>query len=133
MAKKSAPRDEPAQHESTVPVISETAFRAFLKKVSSAGRAASEHLDEVKRIIAETVEKKHLNKQAFNLWNRLDKMRPDRRSMLLLHFDQMRNFSDWNDQLDLFLKKAAEEEAETEDYETDAPRGNGGYESEATH
>lgn len=125
MAKKPKQQEEQERHESVIPVIPENAFRAFVKKVHAASNAAQEYAQAVTDLITDAINKKHLNKAAFNLWNRLDKMRPDKRSALLLHFDHMRALSDWDDQLDLFLKKASEEEAEGEDEPSDAPRGRG--------
>lgn len=117
-------QEEQERTESVVPVIPENAFRAFVKKIHAASNAAKEYADAVTELITDAINKKHLNKAAFNLWNRLDKMRPDKRSAMLLHFDHMRSLSDWDDQLDLFLKKASEEMSEDE--ETDAPRGRNG-------
>lgn len=124
MAKKKAAADD----QRVIPIIAQTVFRGVTKGYQAAMRAVADAQDGVKDIIAKAVAKKHLHKGAFNLWYKLDKMDSNKRSELLHHFDHYRDCSDWDDQLDLYRKKAAEAPTAEED-ESDM-RGNGADEEE---
>jgi hypothetical protein len=112
--KKQAPDDM-----RVIPIIAETVFRNVVKGYAVAMRAVKDAQEGAKEVIAKAIDKKHLHKAAFNLWYKLDNMRPDKRSELLHHFDHYRACSDWDDQLDLFRKKVAEGTSEDEASDVD--------------
>lgn len=117
-----------ASEDRVIQVLPETALRALMKKLSAAWREAKDCAASIKEIVADAVNKKHAHKGALGLFLKLDKMRPDNRSELLHHFDHYRACSDWDDQLDLFRKKAAE--APTDEADPSDVRGNGHDEEE---
>jgi phosphoribosylformylglycinamidine (FGAM) synthase-like enzyme len=90
-------------------LISEKNFKTLVRKVMAAKKIMSEERGSLGGIIADACEHQHLHKGAFGIYCRIDAMSARKRSALLFALDAMREMSDWDDQLDLFVAKAAEE------------------------
>jgi hypothetical protein len=93
-------------------LISEKNFKALVRKVTAAKKVIGEETASLGGIISDAVEHQNLHKGAFGIYSRIDAMSPRKRSALIFAFDHMRAMSDWDDQLDLFVAKAAEEPPE---------------------
>lgn len=101
-----------------IAVITQRDFASLLKRCNATEKVMGEGRSSLGGMIADAVEDKHLHKGAFGVFRRLDKMSDQKRSEFLHHFDYYRGMSNWDDQLDLFRTKAAEETVEDEESDT---------------
>ena len=128
----SKPVEQPIEQ---MQLMNERDYGSMMRRLTEAEKNKTSALGTIGQIISEACEKKNGHKGAIGVVRRLDKMGSDKRSAFLMHFDHMRQFTDWDDQKDLFMARledsGVEEEIETEEHEEEqesprAARGNGG-------
>lgn len=118
--RKNAPRRAakaaaPEMVEVVIQVISEKSFSTLIKKCEQNDKDIAAARGSKGGNIADAVERLHLHKGAFGIYQRLDKMSDTKRSELLHHLDLYRSRSNWDDQLDLFRSAAADSSVKEEE------------------
>jgi len=125
--KPKTPTDDTLQRTMQLEFPTEKDFKNLVRKVKVAEGTKNEGVSEMGGIISDAVEKKHLDKRAFSIFRRLDRLDDDKLAICLAHLDHYRRIGLLDErasrQAELFQEAQAEEPERGEEPEQTPRRG----------